>query len=587
MENSNNNTSHTPFEEESSEFSIRKNSARSTTSNSMDNNYSGTNENFHVPNKNSLDENSLSPSEEKELSGYNEETIELLEKQYQIEQEENTEVRQTSEKPIVRLLTVLTITGAVMGILGFFWLAFVSPRPPRQVAKKPTPIATTSTVPDENSELKGQLAFQDQQSQLEQQKPTSKPQTAQAPDASTPQKPTKTVPPRTVTRTIVRQEPAPPVTPPSPARRAIASNPLPLRTPQVRTPQVIPAQSPAPAVDPLEQWSALAALGQARGVSPRETAPDEQRLTLSTASNESKQPIRDELEPTPLNSNATQENQPLIRSVQLGANNRYTNASYTTASARSSSPETGGMTPGEMGIINQIPTDAGQTTANTEQTKTVAIGTSTPAKVTTPMIWDQSGSMTDNGRFTVTLSKDMLATDGSIALPRGTVLVVQTESVNPGNKLVDTSVVAVVYKDNNSNIKQEQIPPGNILIRGANTHPLLAKNLVDNGGEIARQDLLIGVVGSLGKVGEIINRPKQQTTIQQNSTFGAIVSNSTNSKTNVLAAALEGFFKPMAGRLTTRADRTIKELEQQPNVAVIPEGTQVSIFVNSFLTIHR
>lgn len=586
MENSNNNTSHTPFEEESSEFSIRKNSARSTTSTSMDNNYSGTNENFHIPNKNSLDENSLSPSEEKELSGYNEETIELLEKQYQIEKEENTEVRQTSEKPIVRLLTVLTITGTVMGILGFFWLAFVSPRPPRQVAKKPTPIATTSTVPDENSELKGQLAFQDQQSQLEQQKPTTKPQTAPAPNASTPQKPTKTAPPRTVTRTIVRQEPAPPVTPPSPARRAIASNPLP-----IRTPQVIPSRSPAPtvnasAVDPLEQWSALAALGQARGVSPRETAPDEQKPTLSTASNESKQPIEDESESTPSNSNPTQENRPLIRSVQLGAVNRH-NVSYTTASDRSSSPETAEMTPGEMGIINQIPTDTGRTTANTEQTKTVAIGTSTLAKVTTPMIWDQSGSMTDNGRFTVTLSKDMLATDGSIALPRGTVLVVQTQSVNPGNKLVDTSVVAVVYQDNSGNIQQEQVPPGNILIRGANTHPLIAKNLVDNGGEIVRQDLLIGIVGSLGKIGEIINRPKQQTTIHQNGTFGSIVSNSTNSKTNVLAAALEGFFKPMAGRITTRADRTIKELEQQPNVAVIPEGTQVSIFVNSFLTIRR
>lgn len=587
MENSNNNNSHTPFEEESSEFSIRKNSARSTISNSMDNNYSGTNENLHITNTNSLDENSLSPSEEKELSGYNEETIELLEKQYQIEQEENTEVRQTSEKPIVRLLTVLTITGTVMGILGFFWLAFVSPRPPRQVAKKPTPIATTSNVPDENSELKGQLAFQDQQSQLEQQKPTTKPQTAPAPNASTPQKPTKTAPPRTVTRTIVRQEPAPQVTPPFPARRAIASNPLP-----IRTPQVIPSRTPAPtvnapAVDPLEQWSALAALGQARGVSPRETAPDEQRPTLSTASNESKQPIKDESESTPSNSNPTQENQPLIQSVQLGAVNRHNNVSYTTASDRSSSFETAEMTPGEMGIINQIPTDTGQTTAYTEQTKTVAIGTSTPAKVTTPMIWDQSGSMTDNGRFTVTLSKDMLATDGSIALLRGTVLVVQTQSVNPGNKLVDTSVVAVVYQDNSGNIQQEQVPPGNILIRGANTHPLLAKNLVDNGGKIARQDILIGIVGSLGKIGEIINRPKQQTTIHQNGTFGSIVSNSTNSKTNVLAAALEGFFKPMSGRLTTRADRTIKELEQQPNVAVIPEGTQVSIFVNSFLTIRR
>lgn len=520
------------------------------------------------------EENDLSLSEEKALAGYNEEVPELLEKEYRLRQEEEEpEAREASENPIVRLFTILSIGGTVIGAIGFLWLAFFSSSPPKQVVKKPTQPGTAIPTPDETSELKGRLAFQNQESQLAQPERQNRTKVIPGSDTSAKQPTPRAAPPqRTVTRTIVRQEPvsSPPPRPVYPSNR-----------PQFRTPQARPVQptvqSTAP-VDPFEHWSTLAGLGQTLGVSPKDTVSSEQLPASSTESNESEQSIISNRpnpavsSSSPLSPGITQDNQRPIQKVQIGGNNAYDAASS----------EPAGMTPGEVGILNQR-----SSATNVRQAKTVAVGTSATAVVTAPMLWDQSGEMADNGRFTATLTKDFRATDGSLALPSGTVFVVQTQSVNPGNNLVNMSVIGVVYQDSSGNIQQEQVPAGNLLVRGVKNRPILAKNLLNTRGEIVKQDLFVGVVASLGKIGEIINRPEQETIIQQNSSFSSAISTSRTSKTNILAAALEGFFDPMSKRLTTRSDQAVQELKKRPNVVVIPEGTQVSIFVNSFLTINR
>lgn len=521
----------------------------------------------------------MSLSEEKALAGYNEEVPELLEKEYLLRQEEEEpEAREASENPIVRLFTILSIGGTVIGAIGFLWLAFFSSSPPKQVVKKPMQPGTAIPTPDETSELKGRLAFQNQESQLAQPERQNRTKVTSDSDTSAKQQTPRAAPPQqTVTRTIVRREPV--LSPPP--RSVYPSNRPQFRTSQVITPQARPVQptvqSTAP-VDPFEHWSTLAGLGQTLGVSPKDTVSSEQLPASSTESDESEQSIiSNRRNPavsssSPLRPGITQDNQRPIQKVQIGGNNAYDAASS----------EPAGMSPGEVGILNQR---SGAT--NVRQTKTVAVGASATAVVTAPMLWDQSGEMADNGRFTATLTKDFRATDGSVALPNGTVFVVQTQSVNPGNNLVNMSVIGVVYQDSSGNIRQEQVTAGNLLVRGVNNRPVLAKNLLNTRGEIVKQDLFVGVVASLGRIGEIINRPEQETIIQQNGSFSSAISTSRTSKTNILAAALEGFFDPMSKRLTTRSDQAVQELKKRPNVVVIPERTQVSIFVNSFLTINR
>ena len=181
-----------------------------------------------------------------------------------------------------------------------------------------------------------------------------------------------------------------------------------------------------------------------------------------------------------------------------------------------------------------------------------------------------------------------MATDGAIALPSGTVLITQVENVTRPNRLVSQSVVALVYPDAAGRIQQVPIPPGNLIIRGTDNQPLIADSLFDRGSEIAKADILVGILGSLGRVGEIINRPAQETFSQQNGFFGnTAVKTTTSPKPNILAAALEGFFTPTAQRLRERSDRNAQELLKQGNVAIVPEGTQVSVFVNAFVTVQR
>jgi hypothetical protein len=85
------------------------------------------------------------------------------------------------------------------------------------------------------------------------------------------------------------------------------------------------------------------------------------------------------------------------------------------------------MSPGEAGILNR--TTAGENTEGSTAMIEIAIGSSAQAKVIVPMIWDEAGQSPTAGRFAVQLTEDIMATDGAIALPSGTVLITQVENV--------------------------------------------------------------------------------------------------------------------------------------------------------------
>ncbi|MBD2772529.1 TrbI/VirB10 family protein [Iningainema tapete] len=549
-----------------------------------------------------INKDEITLEDEKELAGYNDDLTELLTKEYRIKQdEEEPEERSTSEKPSVRMGLVLAGTAAIMGVVGFVWFGFLAPKPARQQASKSSPSPTPTPLEDESAELKGKLAFQDQRRQLEtkpevqkQRSTPTKPQASPSPVAKTPppprpvrQTPTVSPPPRTV---FVRQPFSPPPQPVLQATRPIQPT-QPAPAPPTPTPK------PSPTVDPFERWSQLASLGQTRGLTMRETAsnsegqPTTQRSANSSATFSTTAPTianlpasptavstQNNASPTPTRTQQ-QSTQQGIPTVSIG---------YTSANNNPTATDTTGMTDGEMGILSRSQVDQNSNSDETSSSDLeVAIATSVNAQVVVPMLWDESDKSPTNGRFAIQLTEDMLATDGSVALPTGTILVTQVESVNRGNKLVNVLVVALVYPDSQGRIRQEAIPPGNLLIRGNNNQPLIAQGLFDQGSEIAKQDLLVGVLSSLGRVGEIINQPRTQSS-SSSSSFGLSQTTvTTTSNPNVLAAALEGFFKVTGSRLARRSDQAVKEMLSRQNVAVVPEGTKVSVFVNSFLRVRR
>lgn len=589
----------------------------------------------------------LSREEERELAGHDGETDELLTSEHRIKQDnEGAETHPVSEKPEVRTFSVLMGTGAVLGILGFFWFVFFAPKPVRQQAKttNPKPVQVSE---DESGELKSRLAFQDQQRALEVQppepknrstpasKPTPAPKPAPAARRSEPPRPVQNFnppPPRTVQTIPPPQPPLPrPAQQPAPPPPRRSPTPLPRPVPPPAPLALRPAPpppSPSPEkVDPYERWAQLASLGQSRGQAVKELntegisassatfpsaiapgmtaanypavppampvpAPPPSTVAIAPTAAQAPPPSAVAIAPVPLPqqqpvSPISQNPQPVLVSspkspqsaapmqeipaIAIGVPDSAVNAKV--------------MSPGEAGILNRT---TGENTEGSTAMREIAIGSSAQAKVIVPMIWDEAGQSPTAGRFAVQLTEDVIATDGAIALPSGTVLITQVENVTRGNRLVSQSVVALVYPDSAGRIQQVPIPPGYLIVRGIDNQPLIADSLFDRGSEIAKADILVGILGSLGRVGEIINRPAQETFSQQSGFFGSTaVKTTTSPEPNILAAALEGFFTPTAQRLRERSDRNAQELLKRGNVAIVPEGTQVSVFVNAFVTVQR
>ena len=604
------------------------------------NNFSNSSNGFqaaNAPNGASSNGKKLSREEERELAGHDGDADELLASEHRIKQDsEGAETRSVSEKPEVRTFSVLMGTGAVLGILGFFWFVFFAPKPVRQQAKTANP-KPTQVSEDESGELKSRLAFQDQQRALEVQPPepknrstpASKPTPAPkpAPAARRSQTPRQVQnfnppPPRTVQTIPPPQPPLPrPAQPPAPPPPRPRPTPLPR---PVSPPALLalrpapPPRSPSPEkVDPYERWAQLASLGQSRGQAVKElnaegisassaTFPSAIAPGMTAASYPAVPPampvsapplsavaIAPVAAPVPLSQQQpvppiSQNPQPVLvsspKSPQSAAPMQEIPAIAIGAAGSAVNAKV--MSPGEAGILNR--TTADENSEGSTAMREIAIGSSALAKVIVPMIWDEAGQSPTAGRFAVQLTEDIMATDGARALPSGTVLITQVENVTRGNRLVSQSVVALVYPDSAGRIQQVPIPPGYLIVRGIDNQPLIADSLFDRGSEMAKADILVGILGSLGRVGEIINRPAQETFSQQSGFFGSTaVKTTTSREPNILAAALEGFFTPTAQRLREKSDRNAQELLKRGNVAIVPEGTQVSVFVNAFVTVQR
>lgn len=239
-----------------------------------------------------------------------------------------------------------------------------------------------------------------------------------------------------------------------------------------------------------------------------------------------------------------------------------------------------GASVGTQGILSRTQSQSGQ-----QAPKTVIPGTVAPALVAMPMIWD-TGSQTKSQdklpqRFTVELTEPLLAEDKSVALPAGTVFVAQVSSVSEGNNVVSASAIAAIYRDRAGNLHQQALTEGAILIRGEGGGTLVSQNLKNSRGAIARQDLLVGALSGLSKVGEIVNRPKSQTI----ATGIGYSQTTTQSDPQVWAAALEGIFGVTTERMSERSDQKIKELLRRPSVKVLAAESSASVVVSSFFQV--
>lgn len=215
------------------------------------------------------------------------------------------------------------------------------------------------------------------------------------------------------------------------------------------------------------------------------------------------------------------------------------------------------------------------------RTATITPGTTAAASLMTPIVWAQDLKPEQQPqRFGLQLSEPLYAADGSIAVPAGSQMIAKVDAVS-NNGMMQLSVISVVAPTSKDN-QVTEIPVGAITIAAAGGKPLVAENQNPQRRGLFGKDLTVALIGALGQVGSLLNRPGNQTTTT--SPYLSTTSTS-NGQTNVLGGLLEGGFSKLADRVSERQQREIDEVLKRPNLWYVPAGKSLIVFTNSVMEI--
>ncbi|WP_204138781.1 hypothetical protein [Halomicronema sp. CCY15110] len=491
--------------------------------------------------------------------------------------------RGVENSPLTRLAFVGSALGAIALIIWIFSGFFTGGNQQAQEseAESPLPAESASTF-GEDDRMRAELALIEQaRSQPEQRLA----ETPQRPTSETEEEtPADTAPPTTTPTRVSRPTPAP-----TPARPAATPPPEPAASRTVR-PSSVAAEAEAEAVDPLEQWSRLSEAGAAGAEvalvpEPEIDAPIEAEAQTARAT-----PISDRLEsgsdsealPFP---SATVGDDP----VPLPDEGGISNKEAAPVAQRNSNAEVqlASSSPGAAGIIQQRPVTASEA-AETAQLQQVAIGESAPGTVIVPVVY-AGGEVSARGRFAIELTEPLRDINGEVALAAGTVLITQLTEILDAN-ILRQQVVAIVYRDDQGQVRQEALEPGVLMVRGEDNRPLVAQVRNDDSGSDFGDDVLVGALSALGNIGAVLNAPDAVTTATSEAAGGTSSTSTTTTVTSgqdddVVAAALEGFFTPVSERVAERFEQQSQNTSDP--YLFVPEGQAVSVFVNGVLEVAQ
>ena len=200
----------------------------------------------------------------------------------------------------------------------------------------------------------------------------------------------------------------------------------------------------------------------------------------------------------------------------------------------------------------------------------VRVGQSVKGTLSTPLVF--AGSKEDY--FLVKIQEPLKDRNGKSLLLNGDEVVLKIVDVyNSG--LVVSEVTGLIRKG-----MEYKLPAGVLRIRGKNGNPLIAEQKAELNEEIAMRDASVFALGSLAKVGEILNQPENQTsTFNSGSNFSQSTTTSSRDP-NYLGAVLEGGFKPLTEEYLQRNQQQVQELLQRQKLWYVRQGSEVQIFVN-------
>ncbi|HEY9690641.1 MAG TPA: TrbI/VirB10 family protein [Oculatellaceae cyanobacterium] len=214
-----------------------------------------------------------------------------------------------------------------------------------------------------------------------------------------------------------------------------------------------------------------------------------------------------------------------------------------------------------------------QTFLTSTQSRRLMVGSKATGKLISPAIWFGKEGNADTEQFVVQLTQPLTDSDGSISVPSGSEIVATIERVS-------ASGVAVVKVSRLIMDGQEYIlPEGAITLRGNNGQALMASKSGNKNSEIVSRDATTFVLGSLSKVGEVLNRPNMETST---SSSGVGINQTTISRSgnrNILGAILEGGFEPLNQEILRRNRQATEQAMSRPDTWYIPANQSVQLVI--------
>lgn len=211
-----------------------------------------------------------------------------------------------------------------------------------------------------------------------------------------------------------------------------------------------------------------------------------------------------------------------------------------------------------------------------ENGKYLTVGNMTSAKLLTPLFWSQPESENNQTpeKFVAILTKPFIQ-NKRIIMPKNTEVIFNVNNIQDSG-LVQLEATQIVV-----NNQEYQIPSGAIAIHGNKGKPLVASSWNHKRKKIFERDAQIFALGSLAKIGGVLNQPRSEQ-FSSNSGSGGNFSFSSvrRGRRNLVGAVLEGGFSPLTQQILKRNQQALEQIRSSNKIWAIKSGTQLQLSVN-------
>lgn len=182
--------------------------------------------------------------------------------------------------------------------------------------------------------------------------------------------------------------------------------------------------------------------------------------------------------------------------------------------------------------------------------------------IASPVAWSNTAG---DEKFRVQLLEPLLASDGSMILPKNTLLLAQIQKSN--QNFVNAQIVSALLNGN-----ETLIPPNSLLLQGKGGSILKASVHQSNPAGGFAKTVGVGVLNGVSQATKILNSPTLVVTGSSTTV--------SNENRNIGAAFTEGLTSSIVTRSTANIQKNLSSTGSNSTIFFLKQNTPVQIFVN-------